>query len=40
MSSEYGGRRTLPFVYTEQGVSGLSAVLKIETATKMQGVIM
>ena len=27
MSSEHGGRRTLPFAFTEQGVAMLSAVL-------------
>src|SRR5690554_6167272 len=27
-SSEHGGRRTLPFVFTEQGVAMLSAVLR------------
>ena len=29
-SSEHGGRRYLPYVFTEQGVSMLSAVLKSE----------
>lgn len=28
----YGGRRTLPFVLTEQGISMLSSVLKSEVA--------
>lgn len=28
MSSEHGGRRTRPYAFTEQGVSGLSGVLK------------
>ncbi|WP_026662819.1 ORF6N domain-containing protein [Butyrivibrio proteoclasticus] len=34
ISSEYehGGRRTLPFVYTEQGIAMLSSVLRGETA--------
>lgn len=31
-SSEHGGRRFLPFVFTEQGVAMLSAVLQTETA--------
>lgn len=30
-----GGRRTLPYVFTEQGVSMLSAVLNSETAVQM-----
>jgi len=34
-SSEHGGRRKLPYVFTEQGVAMLSAVLKSETAVKM-----
>jgi len=34
-SSGYGGRRKLPYVFTEQGVAMLSAVLKSETAVKM-----
>jgi hypothetical protein len=33
--STSGGRRYLPFVFTEQGVAMLSAVLKSETAVKM-----
>ena len=33
-SSEHGGRRTSPFVFTEQGVAMLSAVLRSETAVK------
>lgn len=40
MSSEHGGRRTLPFAFTEQGVSGLSGVLKSQTAAKMHVAIM
>jgi hypothetical protein len=31
-SSLHGGRRTLPFVFTEQGIAMLSAVLNTETA--------
>lgn len=31
-STEHGGRRTLPFVFTEQGVAMLSAVLNTERA--------
>jgi len=34
-SSIHGGRRTLPYVFTEQGVSMLSAVLRSETAIKV-----
>ena len=34
-SSEHGGRRKLPFVFTEQGVSMLSSVLRSETAIKV-----
>jgi hypothetical protein len=34
-SSEHGGRRKLPFVFTEQGVASLSGVLKSETATNV-----
>lgn len=33
-SSEHGGRRTLPYAFSEQGVSMLSTVLKSETAIK------
>ncbi len=33
--SNYGGRRYLPYVFTEQGVSMLSAVLRNETAVKV-----
>ncbi|MFC1510564.1 ORF6N domain-containing protein [Candidatus Omnitrophota bacterium] len=39
-SSGYGGRRKLPYVFTEQGVAMLSAVLKSETAVKMSILIM
>lgn len=34
-SSGHGGRRYLPFVFTEQGVAMLSAVLRSETAVKV-----
>lgn len=34
-SSEHGGRRKLPYVYTEQGVSMLSAVLKSKIAVNV-----
>jgi hypothetical protein len=34
-SSVHGGRRKLPYVFTEQGVAMLSGVLKSETAIKM-----
>lgn len=40
ISSQHGGRRTLPYAFTEQGVSGLSGVLKSETAAKMHVAIM
>ena len=33
--SSWGGRRTKPYVFTEQGVAMLSAVLKSETAVKI-----
>jgi len=33
--SSWGGRRYLPYVFTEQGVAMLSAVLKSETAVRM-----
>jgi hypothetical protein len=32
--SQYGGRKTLPFAFTKQGVSSLSGMLKSETAVK------
>jgi hypothetical protein len=35
ISSEHGGRRYLPYVFTEQGVSMLSAVLKSQTAVEV-----
>ena len=34
-SSEHGGRRYLPFAFTEQGVSMLSGVLRSPTAIKV-----
>ena len=34
-TSSHGGRRYLPYVFTEQGVSMLSAVLRSETAIKV-----
>ncbi|MCH8533876.1 MAG: ORF6N domain-containing protein [Flavobacteriaceae bacterium] len=34
-SSSHGGRRYLPFVFTEQGVAMLSAVLRSDTAVKV-----
>ncbi|MBL8026139.1 MAG: ORF6N domain-containing protein, partial [Fibrobacteres bacterium] len=34
-TSSWGGRRTYPFVFTEQGVAMLSAVLKSEIAVKV-----
>ena len=34
-SSKHGGRRKLPFVFTEQGVSMLSAILKSDVAIKI-----
>jgi len=34
-SSEHGGRRNLPYVFTEQGVAMLSAVLRSDTAVKV-----
>ena len=34
-SSKHGGRRTLAYVFTEQGVAMLSAVLKSEVAIKV-----
>ena len=34
-SLEHGGKRKLSFVFTEQGVSMLSAVLRSETAVKV-----
>ena len=34
-SSEHGGRRKLPYVFTEQGAAMLSGVLRSDTAVKM-----
>ena len=34
-SREHGGRRYLPYVFTEQGVSMLSAVLRSDTAVQV-----
>jgi len=34
-TSSWGGRRTKPYVFTEQGVAMLSAVLRSETAVKV-----
>ena len=33
--SGYGGRRTMPYVFTEQGIAMLSSILKSETAIQM-----
>ena len=33
--SSWGGRRTIPYVFTEQGIAILSAVLRSETAVKI-----
>lgn len=38
--SSWGGRRKLPYVFTEQGISSLSGVLKSETAVKVNIAIM
>ena len=35
VTSSWGGRRSLPYVFTEQGVAMLSSVLKSETAIKV-----
>lgn len=34
-SNNYGGRRSMPYVFTEQGIAMLSAVLRSETAIKV-----
>ncbi|PKP57456.1 MAG: DNA-binding protein, partial [Candidatus Altiarchaeales archaeon HGW-Altiarchaeales-1] len=34
-SSQWGGRRKLPYAFTEQGVAMLSGVLKSETAVRV-----
>ncbi len=39
-SSTHGGRRKIPFVFTEQGVAGLSGVLKSESAANVHVTIM
>jgi hypothetical protein len=39
-SSEYGGRRYLPYVFTEQGVAMLSSVLRSERAVHVNVAIM
>jgi hypothetical protein len=39
-SSVHGGRRKLPFVFTEQGVAGLSGVLKSQHASQVHVSIM
>jgi hypothetical protein len=39
-SNEHGGRRKIPFVFTEQGVAGLSGVLKSEQASQVHVTIM
>jgi hypothetical protein len=39
-TSSYGGRRTHPYVFTEQGVAMLSSVLKSERAVKVNIAIM
>lgn len=38
--SSWGGRRSLPFVFTEQGISSLSGVLKSKVATDVNIMIM
>lgn len=35
VTSSWGGRRTLPYVFTEQGVAMLSSVLNSETAIRV-----
>jgi len=40
ISSSYGGRRTPPFVFTEQGVAMLSGVLRSERAVAVNVAIM
>ena len=35
MTLEHGGRRYLPYVFTEQGVSMLSAILKSKVAIEV-----
>ncbi|WP_027405875.1 ORF6N domain-containing protein [Anaerovibrio sp. RM50] len=38
--NEHGGRRTLPYAYTEQGISMLASVLKSDTAIRVSIAIM
>lgn len=38
--NEHGGRRTLPYVYTEQGISMLSGILRSEVAIRVSIAIM
>jgi hypothetical protein len=40
ISSEHGGRRYLPYAFTEQGVAMLSGILKSEKAVKINILIM
>ena len=40
ISNERGGRRHMPFAFTEQGVAMLSSVLRSDTAVKMNIAIM
>ncbi|VWL85538.1 ORF6N domain-containing protein [Oceanivirga miroungae] len=40
LEKNYGGRRKMPKVYTEQGVAMLASVLKSEVATKVSVTIM
>ncbi|MFO7895505.1 MAG: ORF6N domain-containing protein [Candidatus Cloacimonadales bacterium] len=40
VTSSWGGRRKLPYVFTEQGISSLSGILKSETAVKVNIAIM
>lgn len=40
ISSSHGGRRTMPFVFTEQGVAMLSSVLKSKKAVQVNIAIM
>lgn len=40
ISSEYGGRRKRPYVFTEQGVASLSGILKSKTAAQVHVAVM
>ena len=40
VTSRWGGTRTMPYAFTEQGVSMLSAILRSETAVKVSIAIM